>query len=78
MLQATPHEGRKLRFYSGDMMIDYAGDVMLLMSYNEVKGSTSFEATPCHDHFQRLGMSAETVDTMVATALAAAKASARA
>ena len=77
MLKGSPHEQRRLRFYNGDLMIDFEGDVMLLISYVEVKGSASLEATPHHGHFQRIGLGQEVVDTMMATAMAAAKASAR-
>ena len=74
LLKDTPHADRKIRFYNGQMFIDFEDDIMELISYSETKGSNLLTATPNHEHFQQLGFKEEVIDALIATSMAAAKA----
>ena len=72
LISDTSHSEKRLRFFNGEMFIEHMDDIMALVSYSEISGTTKVEATPNYPNFKRLGFDGDAVDTMIASAMATA------
>ena len=72
LLKDTSHAEKRLRFFNGEMFVEHNDDIMALVTYSEISGTTKMEATPNYPNFLRLGFNGDAVDTMIASAMATA------